>query len=202
MKHHSVILFCLFIVSSMHAQFYTNLHIGLKLPASQQTVITEQTATEEKNVNWSFGGGVVPQFGFGYRINTWLGVDMDIAYLFSNTLRWSNNQSGTKQQFNEHARGFYLAPSIVFHTRAGTSFIQPYSSLGIALCPGFALRQQEDTGGPNLVKLVINEFKTRIAIGYHGALGCVVRLGKKVDLDAALQGMILAPALKSGHLIT
>lgn len=200
MKQTILLMALLTITFSMHAQIYTSVNLGYKFPAGQQTVITNQTGSGVENVNWSFGGGFVPQIGIGSMVNDWLAIELDMAYLLSNNLRWTSADSQFTRSFHEHARGFLLSPKVVLNSPEIIPHIRAYSSVGLTFSPGSTIRQQEDATAINTVKVVVNEYKTRIALGYNAALGCQYKLTKKLDLFFAMEGMILAPALKSGKI--
>lgn len=190
----------LVITATVFGQVYTRLNLGVKFPAGQQTVIADQRSSEWTNVNWSFGGGLVPQLGVGCKLNQWLDAELNLSYLFSNNLTWQSQDSATVHTFSEHARGFLISPQVVLNSPEICTRLQPFGRFGFTISPGTTIRQQDDAVAPNMVKRIVNEYKTRVALGCQASIGCHIELSRSLVLDAGLEGMILTPALKSGRI--
>jgi hypothetical protein len=174
--------------------------LGYKARAAQQTVITNRTPDEMKIVNWSFGGGIVPQLGLGYMMNEYFGFELNASFLMGNYLTWKEEDSTGIVAYCERSTGVFISPKLLFIYPNTGHRLRPFANFGLTVSTGAKLKQIWTATYSSGDYRKVHEYKTRMAVGFNSALGCAYRLNKSLDLWVSAEGIMLAPALKSGKL--
>jgi hypothetical protein len=183
---------------NLNAQTYIGFAGTYNLPQPNMIWAKSFTDTSTIAMKSSLGKGFSPLMYFGYSFNENLGAEISFGYLFGNKMSAGYRSDTNSFTMSFYARRISVNPSMIFKEKIIKNKLFLKGTLGALFSPKTTIYRSFTMSSSTSNLEQIWKLKTKINLGFFGAIGLHYKIKHKVSFDVEIIGNSSTVYLKSG----